>query len=258
MTRPIPDPIPDVNSDLVYITRLPVPSRLGTRTFAVGASLLIYSGFVGGLAIVLRPKVATSESRRTQAITLQEAESFAPPPPPASNGAPGKARVTPSEKLPEIPPETPTTLPSELPKVPQVSPSEPAIPGFGGGSGHPTGTPGGVPDGVPGGLPGGVSGGIVGSTLVPPRFDAAYLNNPAPEYPVPSKRFGEEGRVTLRVLVDPEGRAQQLEVKVSSGFARLDRVALETVRRWRFVPARQGATPMAAWVLVPVNFQLEA
>jgi protein TonB len=38
--------------------------------------------------------------------------------------------------------------------------------------------------------------------IVPPRFDAAYLSNPAP-YPSASKRMGEEGRVLLRVQVGP-------------------------------------------------------
>jgi protein TonB len=29
------------------------------------------------------------------------------------------------------------------------------------------------------------------------------------------------------------------------------------VRRWKFVPARQGERPVAAWVLVPILFRLE-
>ena len=60
----------------------------------------------------------------------------------------------------------------------------------------------------------------------------------------------------LRVRVGPEGNAQQVELKQSSGYPRLDQSALETVPRWRFVPARRGETPVAAWVLVPVVFAL--
>lgn len=90
-----------------------------------------------------------------------------------------------------------------------------------------------------------------------PRFDAAYLNNPAPAYPPLSRRLGEEGRVLLRVFVDPDGRAREVHIQSASGHARLDRAAQEAVARWRFVPARRGEESVGAWVLVPVSFTLK-
>jgi len=92
--------------------------------------------------------------------------------------------------------------------------------------------------------------------LVAPRFDAAYLSNPPPAYPPLSRRLGEEGKVVLRVFVEPDGQPSQVEMRTSSGHARLDEAALGAVRRWRFVPARRGESPVAAWVLVPLNFTL--
>lgn len=92
----------------------------------------------------------------------------------------------------------------------------------------------------------------------PPRFEMAYLNNPAPAYPPLARRAKEQGRVVLRVLVSTAGTAQDVEVRTSSGFERLDRAAIDAVRRWRFVPARRGAETIAAWALVPVLFQLDA
>ena len=94
--------------------------------------------------------------------------------------------------------------------------------------------------------------------IVPPSFDAAYLQNPPPAYPALSRRRSEKGRVVLRVLVSAQGAAQQLEVRTSSGFERLDQAALEAVKQWRFVPARQGDKALAAWVLVPIEFALES
>ena len=94
--------------------------------------------------------------------------------------------------------------------------------------------------------------------VVPPRFDADYLDNPSPIYPSLSRRLGEHGRVILRVHVNPEGRAQQVEIRESSGYERLDRVARDTVRTWRFVPARQGDKGVAAWVLVPISFSIRS
>lgn len=94
--------------------------------------------------------------------------------------------------------------------------------------------------------------------VVQPRFDAAYLDNPRPPYPSVSRRLGEEGEVRLRVQVDPAGLAQQVQIQQGSGYSRLDQAALETVRQWRFVPARQGDQPVAAWVIVPIQFTLRS
>lgn len=93
--------------------------------------------------------------------------------------------------------------------------------------------------------------------VVPPRFNAAYLRNPAPAYPVGSLRRKEQGKVVLRVLVDAGGGAEAVKVQTSSGYERLDAAALETVKQWKFVPARQGEKPVPAWVLVPISFSLE-
>ena len=91
-----------------------------------------------------------------------------------------------------------------------------------------------------------------------PRFNADYLDNPKPPYPAISRRMGEEGEVRLRVHVDLAGAAQQIEIARSSGFPRLDQAALDTVKQWRFTPARQGDQPIAAWVIVPIQFSLRS
>ncbi len=95
------------------------------------------------------------------------------------------------------------------------------------------------------------------SEIIPPRFDAAYLENPPPSYPALSRRLHEKGVVLLRVMVSTGGSAERVELRASSGSPRLDGAALDAVRRWRFVPARQGAQAVSAWVLVPVSFSLE-
>jgi len=94
--------------------------------------------------------------------------------------------------------------------------------------------------------------------VIPPRFDADYLDNPAPAYPALSRRVGEHGRVLLRVYVQPDGAAAQVEVRESSGYERLDKAARDTVQRWRFVPAKQGDRGVAAWVLVPISFSIRS
>ncbi|MES2354251.1 MAG: energy transducer TonB [Pseudomonadota bacterium] len=90
-----------------------------------------------------------------------------------------------------------------------------------------------------------------------PRFDANYLQNPAPSYPPLSRRLHETGTVLLRVFVSAKGLAINVQLHSSSGSSRLDEAAMEAVRRWRFVPARQANEPIAATVLVPIDFQLD-
>ena len=92
----------------------------------------------------------------------------------------------------------------------------------------------------------------------PPR-PADYLSNPKPPYPALSRRLGEEGVVRLNVLVNSDGSVARLELAKSSGFARLDQSAMETVQSsWKFEPARQDGSPVAAWVIVPIQFTLRS
>jgi periplasmic protein TonB len=92
--------------------------------------------------------------------------------------------------------------------------------------------------------------------LVEARFDADYLSNPKPPYPAASRRLGETGTVHLRVHVSASGEAMKVQIRKSSGYERLDQSALDTVARWRFVPARRGDAAVAAWVVVPIVFEL--
>ena len=93
--------------------------------------------------------------------------------------------------------------------------------------------------------------------MVQARFDADYLKNPAPPYPPLSRRMGEEGKVVLRVSVSPQGMAESVEIKTSSGSQRLDEAAQKTVRVWKFIPAKRGDIAIQSFVLVPIIFKLE-
>jgi protein TonB len=96
------------------------------------------------------------------------------------------------------------------------------------------------------------------ATVTQPIFDADYLNNPAPAYPPLARRLREQGVVLVRVLVSSEGLPDQIELKHSSGSARLDEAALCVVKKWRFIPAKRGGQSVAAWVVVPISFSLTA
>lgn len=86
---------------------------------------------------------------------------------------------------------------------------------------------------------------------------AIYLRNPKPVYPGISRRLGEQGTVLLRVFVNLAGDATRVELKETSGYPRLDKAALEAVEAWKFVPAKKGGQPIAAWVVVPIKFSIK-
>lgn len=102
------------------------------------------------------------------------------------------------------------------------------------------------------------TGGQQSAPVQQPRFNVAYLSNPAPEYPRQSQMMEEEGVVKLKVHVSADGKPMSVALYQSSGFKRLDQSALSTVQRWKFVPAKQGNQAIEGWVIVPVAFSLRS
>lgn len=180
----------------------------------------------------------------------------APPAPSVATAKPKpkpKPRPHPEKKIET--PQAPIAAPPIAPEAPIAV--EPAPVAEAPASGALPSTPEGGDQGAIGTGPPGAGTGA-GAPVVAPRFDAAYLNNPRPEYPRIARRLGEQGQVLLSVFVDAAGRPEKVEIRSSSGHPRLDQAALEAVRKWRFVPARRGDRPIGAWVLVPISFVLES
>ena len=88
--------------------------------------------------------------------------------------------------------------------------------------------------------------------MVPPA--CAFC--PYPTYTDEARHGKVQGAVELAVLVGVDGRARDVRVIKGIGFG-LDDRAIETVRGWKFIPARDGAKqPVAAWVTVEAVFRL--
>lgn len=84
-----------------------------------------------------------------------------------------------------------------------------------------------------------------------------YLVAPNPVYPARSRRAGEQGTATVRVLVDVTGRPSQVSLQSSSGHSALDEAAISAVRSAQFRPYSEGGLAQAVWVLVPIRFVLQ-
>ena len=84
-----------------------------------------------------------------------------------------------------------------------------------------------------------------GGELTEPTHIGGHLRNPKPPYPEFSRDAGEQGVVTLSVMVEPNGRASSVDVVKGSGYSRLDRSAHDTVlNQYRFIPATRGGQPI--------------
>lgn len=87
-------------------------------------------------------------------------------------------------------------------------------------------------------------------------FRADYLQNPRPAYPAIARDRRWQGTVYLRTQVQADGTAGEVRLERSSGHDALDEVAMEAVKRWRFVPAKQGDKAVESWVIIPIDFKL--
>lgn len=154
-----------------------------------------------------------------------------------------------------VPQPRPTPAPTSLPtasKPAEASPSAPVVAPVVAAANSVPGTPS-----APAAAPSASASTPAPPSLVLPSSDADYLNNPPPTYPRMSKRMGEQGTVIVRVFIGRQGTAEQVEIRTSSGYDRLDRAALDTVQRWRYVPGKRHGNPEAMWFNVPVRFVLE-
>ncbi len=200
----------------------------------VAAAVAMHVAVIGLLlsleVVKLPPEMAT--------LMVQVIQQEAPKPPPAPPKiVPPKPR--PVEKQPQ-------PVPQAIPEPqPQIVAAETSAPSSAGEAPPVVQTP--PPSPAPAPAP----------AIIPPGFDADYLDNPAPVYPAMSRRMEESGKTVLRVYVEPNGKPSQIQVRAGSGSARLDQAAQDAVWRWKFVPARRGEEAIGAWVLVPIVFNLK-
>lgn len=66
-----------------------------------------------------------------------------------------------------------------------------------------------------------------------------------------------EGKVILLVDVSEGGTVNKVAIAESSGNESLDKSALETVKNWKFTPARKNGVIVSQSVRVPITFSLK-
>jgi TonB family protein len=85
--------------------------------------------------------------------------------------------------------------------------------------------------------------------------EPGLLYAPNPYYSKDSRGVKYEGSCVLRLVVDTEGRPNDIRVVRPLGHD-LDEKAIETVKQWKFRPAMKDGKPVAVQIMIEVHFRL--
>ena len=86
--------------------------------------------------------------------------------------------------------------------------------------------------------------------------NVAYVDKKicTPKYPRVSRKRGEKGRVLVKVFINRDGSSEKVEIEQSSGFNRLDKAAMDSAKKCRFVPAKRNGKPVKTLATIPYTF----
>lgn len=85
---------------------------------------------------------------------------------------------------------------------------------------------------------------------------AVPVRTPPPAYSPELRRQKEEGVVVVTLVIDAKGEVAEANVSKSTN-PKLERVAVDGVRRWKFKPAQKDGVAVASQVSVPLHFQVD-
>ncbi len=185
---------------------------------------------------VLESRVMTAQLLAPAPVAAPVAlQSIAPPPPKPTPPVHTKAKVQPKPTptptpLPEAaaPSPTPVAEAAPTPPAPAAPPTQaaPAV-------GRPT-----------------------MEITAPKNVSHLECDIAKPDYPSLSKRRGETGTAYVKFVVGLTGKLENIELKKSSGFSRLDDAALAAVHATTCKPFLENGQPIRAAYTQPYNFNL--
>lgn len=252
-----------MSSSLVFSPHLPGSRRTVTqRSVVVGLVVALHAAVAWGVwhsaPLTLSSPPATPVMLQWVSTVAEPAQAppETTPPPPSPPSQPAKPTVAPRAATPRVtqaPSPTPAPASPAAPEAavepaPVDKPSTDSAPSTNSAPEAPAaGTPGAHAAPAP-----------AAPAPVIPAQAVQYLIAPQLRYPAISKRMGETGQVLVRVWVNEAGLPQQVQVRQSSGFIRLDEAAVAAVQGARFKPYIDNGRPTAGWAFIPLVFDLES
>ena len=219
---------------------------------------------IGAAVIVAGRRKAVSPAQKVVDVTFVE-KVVKPPPEPLSapevKPQPAAAAPAPAvrpeqkvHKLEKAPPPKALVAPRKIPKIipPEADPSEDkGVASFGDeAKPDPAGLEGGV---AQGGTIGGIAGGVVElpDGAIPPRPKST---NAIPAYPAAARADGRTGAVVLEIAILADGSVDR--IKVVRGDEPFASAAVNTVKTWRYEPARYKGQPISVYRTFQITFKL--
>ena len=81
------------------------------------------------------------------------------------------------------------------------------------------------------------------------------VGHPAPFYPEPMRKLGKSADVLVRILVDENGRAVEVESGGETTGYGFDAEAMKVARRSHWEPATKYGVPVKMWVELRLSFR---
>ena len=207
------------------------PAQQRQRRVVIATMLVAHGVAIVGLMNASRLRDAVVDAKP---IFLAVVDTPAPTAPPRPLPPPPTTKIPPPPQL-SLPLIAPEQVPAPSPIAAQVLPPPPA--------------PVAPVEGPQAPAPS-----IVPKTI--PASAVQYIVPPAPVYSRISAKMRESGKALVRVFIDEAGLPRNVQLALSTGFARLDDAALAAVRNCRFRPYLENGVAVAGWAAIPIEFEL--
>jgi protein TonB len=239
----------------------------GRRSWAkaFATSTVIYVGIAVAVVVLGTATKRVVLDKNVDVTFVEKIIKEAPPPPPPPPPLPEVKPEPPAAAAPvirpdqkirklEVPPKpkemvAPKEMPKEAPR--EADPSEDKGVAVYGDPGK------GDPAGLEGGVAGGVVGGQVGGAIALPEDGIPPVPSKAnaiPPYPQEARASGKTGMVILKVVILADGTVA--DVKVMRGEEPFVSAAVQTVKKWKYEPARFKGQPITVYRIIQIPFKL--
>jgi len=227
---------------------LALPTRTNSRVLT--ATAVVAAIHIALLAVImtlrhdpvqpaLESHVMTAELLPPAPVAAPALQSIAPPPPQPKPPVHTKPKPAP----------TPRPTPTPLPQAAAPSPTPVAAPD--------TTPPAPAAPATPPAAAAPALGKETMEIAAPKNVSHLDCNIARPDYPALSRRRGETGTAYVKFVVGLSGKLENIELRKSSGFSRLDDAALAAVHASTCKPYVENGQPVRAAYTQPYNFNLD-
>lgn len=98
---------------------------------------------------------------------------------------------------------------------------------------------------------------FIGRSVVEDSSPAMITGLSKPGYPRLSRIHGEEGSTILSIEIHADGELGHIEVVQSSGYKRLDKAAIKSIKKAGFIPAQKNGRSISSKKQIAFRFNLE-